>query len=116
MGTGVRASYIASFPCSLQGLSVGPGRGESLRTRLCHVHVWFSAQLDPKMCSPLSLEQLSLLCIVGELEHLTIAVAVLPSHLYHNLLSSLPVADVCHLENTRVAEAIDFESIWKEVG
>ena len=51
---------------------VGPGQGESLGAMLCHV------QLDPEMCSPLSLEQLSLLCIVGELEHLTIAVAVLP--------------------------------------
>lgn len=68
------------------------------------------------MCSPLSLEQLSLLCIVGELEHLTLAVAVLPRHLYLNLLSNLPIADVCDLEHMRVTEAIDLESMWKQVG
>ena len=88
-------------------------------TKFCVPAVLFffrSAQVDPEMFSPLSLEQLSLLCIVGELEHLTLAVAVLPRHLYLNLLLSLPVADVCHLENTRVTEAIDFESMWNEVG
>ena len=98
----VWACMLHSFICRLSAGAlcwVGASLMREPGNEAMPCHVWFSAQLDPEMCSPLSLEQLSLLCIVGELEHLTIAVAVLPRHLYHNLLSSLPVADVCRLDD-----------------
>ena len=73
----------------------------------------FLHRLCPRMCSPLSLEQLSILCLIGDLDHS--AIAVLPRCLRRSLLCTLPIVDICNLEDTDVVEGIDTESVWEEV-
>lgn len=68
------------------------------------------------MSIPVSLEKQCLLHIVCHLEHFPPeALALLPPPMQTKIVRSVPVADVCTLEETVLARTVDFDSIWKKI-
>ena len=65
----------------------------------------------------MALEDLCVLKLIGEVEHYPLAqLVLLPWHLRHKLLSSLPLADICQLEtNSRLTRGVDMDAVWGEV-
>lgn len=68
------------------------------------------------MSTPVSLEKQCMLHIVCHLEHFPPeTLALLPPPMQTRILRSVPVADVCTLEGTVLAQTVDFDSIWKKI-
>ena len=68
------------------------------------------------MTAPVSLEKQCLLYIVCHLEKFTPnTLMLLPTPMLTQIVRSVTVADVCSLEKTRLAEKVDFASIWDKI-
>lgn len=67
--------------------------------------------------SPLSLEHYCFLYVICRLDEFpTSYLALLPSRLRQKLLLSLPVLDVCRLEeDPGFSESVDFNAVWREL-
>lgn len=65
------------------------------------------------MVCPLSLQDLCLLCVINSVDSYPVELlATLPRWLRNQLLHSLPVLDLCHLDCTPVARGVDTNTIW----
>ena len=65
------------------------------------------------MVCPLSLQDLCLLCVINSVDSYPVELlATLPHWLRDQLLNSLPVLDLCHLDCTPVARGVDTNKIW----
>ena len=70
----------------------------------------------PTTSTPLSLQKQCMVYIVCHLEHFPPeSLALLPSPMQTQVVRSLPVADVCTLEGTVLAQTVDFDTIWKKI-
>ena len=66
-----------------------------------------------EMVCPLSLQDLCLLCVINSVDSYPVELlASLPHWLRDQLLNSLPVLDLCHLDCTPVARGVDTNKIW----
>ena len=76
-----------------------------------------SNALQPTLRQPLSLQQVSILCVISNLESFPPDIlALLPLKFRRDLLLFLPPADIFQLEQTSVVDGIDMENeIWREV-
>ena len=63
---------------------------------------------------PLSLQDLCFLRIINDVEYYPVwMLASLPLWLCNQLLSSLPLLDLCHLDCSPIARGVDMDEIWK---
>lgn len=76
----------------------------------------FDLTMSDTFC-PLSLEHYCLLYVICRLDEFpTSYLALLPSRLRQKLLLSLPVLDVCRLEeDPGFSESLDFNAVWREL-
>lgn len=68
------------------------------------------------MATPVSLQKQCMVYVACHLEYFSPdTLTLLPTTVQTQLVHSLPVADVCALEGTALAQNIDFDSIWKKI-
>lgn len=68
------------------------------------------------MNAPVSLQKQCMLYLACHLEQFSPDVlALLPAPIVTQLVRSVPVADVCMLEQTLLARKVDFDSIWEKI-
>ena len=68
------------------------------------------------MTDPVSLEKQCLLYVVCHLEEFSPdTLSLLPASMLTHIVRSVTVADVCILEKTKLAEKVDFASIWDKI-
>lgn len=68
------------------------------------------------MTVPVTLQKQCMLYVACHLEHFPPeALALLPPYMQTKVVRSVPVADVCMLEGTVLAQTVDFDSIWRKI-
>lgn len=82
------------------------------------LHFYCSSPLTySTMAYPLSLKKQSMLYVICNVEHFkTEALKRLPEKIRHVLLHNLPVVDICRLEEAGVAEGININRVWDDLG
>ena len=68
------------------------------------------------MSTPVTLQKQCMLYVACHLEHFPPeSLSLLPPPMQTHIVRSLPVADVCRLEGTLLAQTVDFDSIWQKI-